>query len=560
MPHEFYVPRTHQATLRFVDDYQRMVRELQRGLGISADAFRNVGQRLNDQRIADALAYFNYNQSSPTITRSEQMHNTLIRVDKSVCLDLGWVDRDLQKTDSAPESLELIVEDGEWMDNARLSTKDAAVAREQMQTLNKPWEFEPSEMGSWRLRYIGNYRERRVYFHDVIDFEESQCKANGNILRDVRTYLQYGINETDMPGCEERYYIVLFHGDLKVVPPKPTNKEFAYIHIGACPEEYERSESYETSKCVHFPDSRSTWFKGRFPIYEDSKCQAIIDTLPFGRSVNGNHYIYADCLGRDNYRFSSVQRIIREVIMTAEIPLEECAEQLYEARSKTIDDLRKRYRDANRRLEELQIQTAGALCDIESINKLLMASEGPMNMLRLQIKEEMRKIIEMEQVVRAYIDSCGRLVVFTDTLYCEDSRTNIIHKIGKFKIEIALTPGECDDRAFNWQNLDGVVDAMDPDMNAPHVYNDGHGCLGDLASIYPSALKQFEIVALVGLAIQFIENANVHDPAGMKVYRWEVAATDKQRFPLPEGVEPEDTLDWEDVVRIAKERNNITLD
>jgi hypothetical protein len=67
------------------------------------------------------------------------------------------------------------------------------------------------------------------------------------------------------------------------------------------------------------------------------------------------------------------------------------------------------------------------------------------------------------------------------------------------------------------------VDGFEEDMNAPHVYSDGHACLGNVEDLFPELIAKRDFASALQLAIVFIESVNVNDSAGKKIDHWPVA-------------------------------------
>lgn len=96
------------------------------------------------------------------------------------------------------------------------------------------------------------------------------------------------------------------------------------------------------------------------------------------------------------------------------------------------------------------------------------------------------------------------LVVRTDALVANDSKTNFDHEIGRFTILIDLRGKN---GVVRWFNRDKRVDGFKPGMNAPNVYADGTACLGDTVQPMAELTARLELTVVVDLAIQHIENS-----------------------------------------------------
>ena len=134
---------------------------------------------------------------------------------------------------------------------------------------------------------------------------------------------------------------------------------------------------------------------------------------------------------------------------------------------------------------------------------------------------EFDKLFEIPQIrdVRVREEA---IQVFTDVLCCVDPRTGKRHEIGAFRIE--MNP----EGTVRWHNLTRKVDGYVSGMNAPHVHPGGKACLGNMAEVIPQLIADYEFAALAMVAIQFIQNVNVDDPAGKHINRWPLAKESAQ--------------------------------
>jgi hypothetical protein len=107
------------------------------------------------------------------------------------------------------------------------------------------------------------------------------------------------------------------------------------------------------------------------------------------------------------------------------------------------------------------------------------------------------------------------IVIFTDVLNCRDERSGVYHEIGAFKIELPMNGNQP-----RWTNLTRRVTGMKEGMHAPHVWDNGHACLGNTSDIFPKLFLQRQWSIAAQLAIEFVQSANTADAAGKHVNRW----------------------------------------
>jgi hypothetical protein len=129
--------------------------------------------------------------------------------------------------------------------------------------------------------------------------------------------------------------------------------------------------------------------------------------------------------------------------------------------------------------------------------------------------EEFDRLFDIAQVLDVKATRAG-LIVETGILNCADPRSGILHEIGAFDIHI---PNKSDVE-IKWINKTHRIHGFEEDMHAPHVFANGHACLGSVKDLFPELIKKRDFVSAVQLAIVFIESVNVDDSAGKKIHRW----------------------------------------
>ena len=60
-------------------------------------------------------------------------------------------------------------------------------------------------------------------------------------------------------------------------------------------------------------------------------------------------------------------------------------------------------------------------------------------------------------------------------------------------------------------------------MQAPHVFLEGHACLGNAQEVLPQLVANLDIDLAAAYAIQFIESVNTADAAGAAIGNWPLA-------------------------------------
>jgi len=134
--------------------------------------------------------------------------------------------------------------------------------------------------------------------------------------------------------------------------------------------------------------------------------------------------------------------------------------------------------------------------------------------LTSKAETELERTKKLPKVLK--VECVGSVVkVYTDTLFCYHSQLDKYFEVGKMRIEIDFNfdYDEFDDHEsdIKWFNLTRRVSGIDSRMQAPHVYSDGVPCLGGFSEIIPPLIAEFELSALVMVAIQFVETINPGD-------------------------------------------------
>ena len=144
--------------------------------------------------------------------------------------------------------------------------------------------------------------------------------------------------------------------------------------------------------------------------------------------------------------------------------------------------------------------------DQTRMNYLDNASEG------VNHEEEFDRLLELAHIIKVTI-SGDTLIAVTDMIKAVDPRTEVVHLVGRVKISIRMSSGY-----VNIRNLSWLVNGM----NAPHVFNSGEPCLGNIGSILPELVGRYDFAAALMVIIQYLESVNVNDSAGVKTHYWPI--------------------------------------
>jgi len=137
-------------------------------------------------------------------------------------------------------------------------------------------------------------------------------------------------------------------------------------------------------------------------------------------------------------------------------------------------------------------------------------------------------VMKMDKVRSMHVADDGRIIITTNSIYCKDPRTKKVHDLGKFLIELnLLTPKYDPKKSIKIKNLSYHVEAFGGmSMSAPHIYEDGHMCHGNLSEIVIGHYAERDVLALVEDVFAFMETVNVEDAAGKEIVKWPVVGED----------------------------------
>ena len=194
--------------------------------------------------------------------------------------------------------------------------------------------------------------------------------------------------------------------------------------------------------------------------------------------------------------------------------VKECARRFEKTVAGTRDAITRGHAD----VESLQQQLVRRIRETSGAERKLEQMLGTRGDEEAKYASEFDKLVSTHKV-RDVVAEGGVIKVFTDTLYCTDPRSGKRHEIGVFQIELQTDRGD-----VRWFNLTRQVDGYKARMQAPHVWYEGHACLGTAAEILPQLIGGYEFAAAAMVAIQFVESVNTDDGAGKHINRWPEAA------------------------------------
>lgn len=194
------------------------------------------------------------------------------------------------------------------------------------------------------------------------------------------------------------------------------------------------------------------------------------------------------------------------------------------SRDRRIAVSRERTERIASQIEDYRRELVGFIRDLDNENAIiagLMSSEPDVS----AAAREFDTLLEHPKVKRIEAAGSTALHVFTEVLNCRHPRTGDLHEIGAFRIEVNF------ERAtIRWFNVTRQVDGCERSMQAPHIFESGNPCLGNMEKVIADLLAAYELHAIIMMAISFVEEVNVADAAGMHIDKWPVV----EKAPRPD--------------------------
>lgn len=203
------------------------------------------------------------------------------------------------------------------------------------------------------------------------------------------------------------------------------------------------------------------------------------------------------------------KEFIRLAITNSKSLLEELKSKYIQAKESYLEFMGKamEYAKISQRLED----------NILSIDEEKLASEEETRCLKMY--EDVMTIPKVSAVKVSGSD----VNVYTKNIYVMNEKTKKFHDIGTFHIVIGMYGTTYDTSStVRMYNTKHQVHAFHETMQAPHVFEDGHLCHGNIAGAMIDAYKRRDLYQMVLMLIMFLENVNLDDPAGVYLSRWPI--------------------------------------
>lgn len=124
--------------------------------------------------------------------------------------------------------------------------------------------------------------------------------------------------------------------------------------------------------------------------------------------------------------------------------------------------------------------------------------------------------------VRSMFIKEGKVNVFTNPIIAIDERTKKKHVLGSFHIRLNMMLDTYDTAESVYiKNLTSpLVGGYSGVQEAPHIFNGGHMCHGNLTNTVIECYANRDIYGLISAIVFFLEAANTADYAGQHINKW----------------------------------------
>lgn len=136
--------------------------------------------------------------------------------------------------------------------------------------------------------------------------------------------------------------------------------------------------------------------------------------------------------------------------------------------------------------------------------------------LREKAREEFEFIVTYPLLRYLPHSSQSKLTVYTRHMTTRHRGNGDLHDLGFYRIVVPVTKAA----DFRWFNLTRRNNGMSNGMNHPHVYAEGHACLGNAKDALEKVMEQGDLYGTMLLGVRFVTSCNVNDTAGRSLINW----------------------------------------
>lgn len=137
----------------------------------------------------------------------------------------------------------------------------------------------------------------------------------------------------------------------------------------------------------------------------------------------------------------------------------------------------------------------------------------------VKFNENYQATMNLDRVQSVIIKEDGLVIVNTKEIYVQDERDKKWHDIGTFQITVGMhMPRYNIEQTVRIKNT--KYSGCNGTYQAPHVFETGMICHGNIESMMVEAYKNKNLYELIFIILQFLKSANTSDAAGQNVHLW----------------------------------------
>jgi len=209
--------------------------------------------------------------------------------------------------------------------------------------------------------------------------------------------------------------------------------------------------------------------------------------------------------------FPGMARIQALELKVEQLRSEACA---IESQLTTIDhNIRRVRHDAG--LEEQLLSLSNNDSPAPGTGRNLIA-EG--TRLREKAREEFDFLITYPLLRYLPHSSQSKLMIFTRHITTRHRGNGDLHDLVFYRIIVPVSKAG----DFRWFNLSRRENGISTAMNHPHVYAEGHACLGNAKEALEKVMQQGDLYGAMMLGVRFVASCNVNDTAGRSLINWPI--------------------------------------
>jgi hypothetical protein len=136
--------------------------------------------------------------------------------------------------------------------------------------------------------------------------------------------------------------------------------------------------------------------------------------------------------------------------------------------------------------------------------------------LREKAREEFEFIITHPLMRYLPHSSDTTLTAYTRHIFTRHRANGTLHDMGFYRMIVPINKAT----DFRWFNLTRRKKGTFDDMNHPHIYADGHACLGNAKDTLDRAMEVGDLYGTILLGFRFLTSCNINDTAGKSLPNW----------------------------------------